>query len=364
MKSGFGDGAGATTVAPPFAQADKPGDAHTSGEETHAGICPNCHSLMLGPFCAHCGQPQNTHRRSLGKLVHEFLADILSFDSRILRTAWALMVRPGALTVAFFEGRTQRYVPAVRLYLFVSLFFFVILSFTHIALMQIVITSSPMPVHHDAGGGAFVVTDEGEKMPLRGAMATEKIHFETESKLIFFSPIGSLKSDLSAEARRQFDAEVMDLRVETGKTSTVKTVGETIQRLSNDPAALNGMVSEWIPRALFLLLPAFALLLAMVYRRQRRAFFFVDHLVFALNYHSFGFVLLLIVAGLKQTALSDRALWLLPCGLGLYLLAALRRCYRQNWFWTAFKAATVTSLYSIFLLTALTAVLILGVLYG
>lgn len=307
--------------------------------------CPNCHSLLLGPYCAQCGQPGNGHRRSLRKLLHELFADIVSFDSRILRTGWALLLRPGELTRAFQEGRMQRYVPAVRLYLFVSLFFFVILSACHIAVVQFVVTSAPI-----------------SPAPTTERNAT----FETETHAVFFSPIGSVKSELSSAVRRQFDAEMKkgSITIETGDKKVIReNLGEKIGRILNDPAALNGPLSEWIPRALFLLLPVFALLLAWLYRRPRGAYFFVDHLVFALNYHSFGFVLMLIVAGLKQTFLAERALWLLPLGLGVSFLVALRRCYRQNWFWTVLKGATAAVFYSFFLLTAGLVVLVLGVIY-
>ena len=83
---------------------------------------------MIGAYCAVCGQARDTHRRSVWGLIKVLVEDIVSFDSRILRTGWALVFKPGELASAFREGRTQRYVPALRLYLFVSLIFFLILS--------------------------------------------------------------------------------------------------------------------------------------------------------------------------------------------------------------------------------------------
>src|SRR5712671_372791 len=86
-----------------------------------AANCANCGKPLLVPYCALCGQPAHTHRRSVRSLVHDFVVDFVNFDSRILRTARALLFQPGELPAAFREGRTQRYVPAIRLYLFVSL---------------------------------------------------------------------------------------------------------------------------------------------------------------------------------------------------------------------------------------------------
>src|SRR6185295_13585777 len=101
------------------------------------GACANCGKPLLGAYCAVCGQPTSTHRRSIRALLHDFFVDIVNFDSRILRTMRALLFQPGELPAAFRQGRTQPYVPSIRLYLFVSLLFFILLSVTGIALIQI-----------------------------------------------------------------------------------------------------------------------------------------------------------------------------------------------------------------------------------
>ena len=99
--------------------------------------CGNCAAPVLGKYCGECGQAMDTHRRSVFHLLHDLLTDIASFDSRVLRTIRALFLQPGELPVAFREGRTQRYVPPIRLYLFVSLIFFLFLSVTNIAIFQL-----------------------------------------------------------------------------------------------------------------------------------------------------------------------------------------------------------------------------------
>ena len=92
-------------------------------------------------------------------------------------------------------------------------------------------------------------------------------------------------------------------------------------------------VAANLPRAFFLLLPLFALLLKLLYRRRR--LLYLDHLVFALHYHAFAFVILtlMILAGaarLPQPLLVPLvlALWL---WIFVYLLLALRRVYDDSW---------------------------------
>ncbi len=120
--------------------------------------------------------------------------------------------------------------------------------------------------------------------------------------------------------------------------------------LATDPAAINGPLTTWIPRALFILLPLFALVLAAFYWRQRRQFFFVDHLVFSLNMHTFGFALLLIAAGLAQFLPDEIVVVFAALVPAAYLFLAMKRFYRQSWFWTSAKFAGVGFIYALMIL--------------
>ena len=131
------------------------------------GHCANCNEPLLGPYCAVCGQARDTHRRSVHHLIADLVADLVSFDSRILRTARALLLKPGELALAYREGRTQPYVPSVRLYLFVSLIFFLVLSAAHIAIFQFSLNVTPEVWGKDAAGHVFLVKD-GVHTPMPG----------------------------------------------------------------------------------------------------------------------------------------------------------------------------------------------------
>ncbi len=70
---------------------------------TPAAECANCGAPLVGPYCAMCGQEPDIHRRTVASLAHDLISDIASFDSRILRTAKALLFKPGDLPLAFHE---------------------------------------------------------------------------------------------------------------------------------------------------------------------------------------------------------------------------------------------------------------------
>lgn len=325
--------------------------AELAGSALSGRACPNCGDTLAGRFCASCGQPLDTHRRSVKHLVKDLVKDIASFDSRVLQTVAALMLRPGELAMAFREGRTQRYVPPVRLYLFVSLIFFLVLSATNIAIFQFVMTAAQQNIVIDAGK-PYLVNGDGTRDPMPARYADGKAHFIFNSKIVFFAQPGSLHAELTPEQIKTLndglERAAAKEKKANGSGKIVNTTMATLNRLVKDPAALNGALTAWIPRALFLLVPLFALLMAAFYWRQRKSLYFVDHLVFSLGIHSFAFALLLAAAGIAQVVAGEVVLWGAVIVLAAYLLLAMKRFYSQAWFWTGAKFAAVSVLYTLF----------------
>jgi hypothetical protein len=345
------------------------------------GACANCKEPLLGPYCAVCGQPRDVHRRSMGRLLAGLVQDLISFDSRILRTARALVLRPGELPLAFHQGRTQPYVPAVRLYLFVSLLFFLTLSLTHLALVQfhlapatqsfqrapdgtvmLVVNGVAKPMsglHADARGHVFA---GGENVPVPGIKADGSVNTTLNLKPVFFLPIQNRKPVLSPDLRANLK-QMQDGSKDEGLF--VRTITGMVQTLAADPAALNGPLTEWLPRLLFLLLPLFATVLMLAYWKRRTKWFFVDHLVFSLNFHSFGFVALLAAAGLAQLLPAQVAGLITIGAVNVYLFAAMKRFYGDGWIRTAVKFAAVGFVYSVFiLLPAFAGLILASIFYG
>jgi len=91
--------------------------------------CENCHLPLSGPFCANCGQEADSKLKYFWVVIMHLLDDIFSFDSRASRTLFPLLTRPAFLTNEYFAGRRVHYVPPLRLYLFISIIFFLTLKF-------------------------------------------------------------------------------------------------------------------------------------------------------------------------------------------------------------------------------------------
>lgn len=305
--------------------------------------CTNCGAPLTGRFCAACGQLADSHRRSAGHLFRDFIKDVASFDSRILRASFALLFRPGELALAFREGRVQRYVPPVRLYLFVSLIFFLALEISHVAIIQFVmLKATPEGIFSAATerGGAGATPQHG----------SGQVNFSTN--VAFLQREGSLHSKLDPKALQQLQAHVERILTNTKGNAKddkgslfTRALMATSVKLAADPAALNGALTAWIPRVMVLLLPVFALVLAAFYWRQRQTLFFVDHLVFSLSFHSFAFAALLGAAAAAQFVADDVALIALLVLLSAYLLVAMKRFYGQSWLLTGLKWVSAWPVY-------------------
>jgi hypothetical protein len=336
------------------------------------GKCANCGHPLIGPYCAVCGQPHNTHRRSVGHLLHEFFKDIASFDSRILRTVRALLIQPGELPLAFREGRTQRYMPAVRLYLFVSLAFFLFLSLTGLAFVQFDMKADSVIFTHDKAGHVVKLQNgvrtvmPGLKSDAQGNITAASLHHAAipEMKadghsinatvttgILFFKPAGQVHSEITPAIRQTLEQVRKEALAEKEDAIwLVRGLYNVMLKLQTDPAALNRPLTVWIPRILFVLLPLFALLLAAFYRRRHKDFLFVDHLVFSLTVHSFAFVTLIFAAAAAQLISGDLTFFLTVLVLSAYFLISLRRFYGQNWAMTVLKSVSIAVIYAVFFL--------------
>ena len=324
--------------------------------------CPNCGAEFSGPYCARCGQERDTHRRTLGKLLGDFFEDILSFDSRILRTARALVLEPGELTRAFREGRLQSYVPPIRLYFFVTLLFFLILSVSGIAILKLEV------VPYDLSAQKLkeiqlkintAVKKAKADVPKGTDLHTNVVvpHVGFHSHVQFFAPIDTNPKPLSPKeekALKRMQADIALGRKLSHNSPTADWATTHVSRamiaMAHNPTAINGPLTTWIPRALFLLLPIFALLLAIFHWRQREHYYFVDHLVFSLNVHSFAFVVLIAAVWLAQVASGGTVGWFALLAVGLYLFIAMKRFYRQGWAITVTKFAFLSFIYATFFL--------------
>ena len=98
---------------------------------------------------------------------------------------------------------------------------------------------------------------------------------------------------------------------------------------------------------------------------MRKRFFFVDHLVFSLNMHTFAFAALMVAAAAAQFVSGGWVAALTVLMLTLYLFFAMKRFYGQSWARTGLKFVGIGVIYTLlFLGPALAAAVIASVVSG
>jgi hypothetical protein len=125
------------------------GDANgrAAPPEAGAGACPSCGAALAGDYCQACGEKRPGAR---DLTVRHFVADtakeVTSLDSKLFRTLWALLFRPGHLTNEWVAGRRVPYLKPLNLCLgifAVSLFVYTASKSVNVFDIRYIIESEP-----------------------------------------------------------------------------------------------------------------------------------------------------------------------------------------------------------------------------
>ena len=244
--------------------------------------CLNCGTNIQLTYCPECGQPEIDSDPTFRELLHELAEEFLHWDGKLATTARLLVLKPGALTIEYLAGRRVRYISPLRVYLTCSLLFFFLSSVI------------PRPAEIRVQGRA-VTTQVG---PLTIG--------ETDS----LATTASLDS-LAKHGRW-----------------VGRVWGRHFANAMRNRGALSASVTSWIPKAMFILVPLFAALVMVAFRRSRRRF--PQHLAFALHAHAFLFLLLSVALVRRLTpsvAVQIVAQGIILVATLVYVVKAMRNVY-------------------------------------
>jgi hypothetical protein len=348
--------------------------------------CLNCGEVLTGQHCAHCGQRAKVRVLSLWDMTKDLLGDFIDWDARIWRTLRPLAFSPGKLTQDYLRGRRASYTPPFRMYVILSVAFFLVAS----------LGSDPgadLRFDIDDKGAANLKLSADEPAPASAPTASG----ETSSPAAKSSRTPAAAAP--APVARKLDAETSRLiesilkrmpekdraqaRVELSKKLATVPEAElgTFKKLANDPCSnqdlkinISGFGKDYeprlrqacskiwndtpsfgralfqnIPKMMFIFLPLIAVVMYVLYIGSGR--YYVEHLLFVVHYHAFfflgGLAFLLVERlswlgpGTRFAAAADTAANLLMavflCYAPIYLFVAMRRVYGQGRFVTFAK---------------------------
>lgn len=345
----------------------------TAGSGSESRGCANCGHDVVGDYCAACGQQVAPFLRPIHHLGREVMADYFGFDGKLWRTIVPLLFRPGLLTREYLEGRRNRYVRPVRLYLTASvLLFFLISIFPDGSSIR-----GLFEIEHDrvAGGAASL---DGEAEALVEVEAEIVALDSTRARLVLERDSlrqGLLVGTSATVADEIASADSVGERgFWDGFGEAMGRKGERVGEMGEEGAKqwfVDAFTSN-MPKAMFVLLPLFALLLKLLFVRHRR--YYGEHLVFALHIHAFSFVVFTCLTALQAATgtteqLTGSLRWLvggsvlmLVAWAPAYVLVALKRVYEQGWIKTTLKWAALMATYFVALTLAVVGVVVLAFL--
>ena len=280
--------------------------------------CQNCGYRDRGNFCSNCGQSFAALNRPLKDIMAE-VGDIVNLDSRIIRSIFPFLFKPGFLTREYLAGKRKKYMSPFRLYLLMSLLFFFLAQSTSKKITE-------------AGDNWLQIKEDTTDAVIRDdSLAIELLKNDS----IFMADIDSTSTNKSirkAKRRKRLREGAIDAL--TNKTIFLQNFYRTISYV------------------LFLLMPVFALLLKLLYVRRR--VFYIEHLMFSINMHSFMllvFSMMIILSQiLKENSQYAAFMFIL---VPVYFTAGMKRFYQQALLKIILKEMILGGIYTIILLASL-----------
>jgi len=327
--------------------------------------CKNCDDSFDTSFnyCPNCGQ-ETADNLTFGVLFSNTISNYFSIDARFFRSFVPLMTKPGVLARRFVDGKRLSYLHPAQFYLFISVVFFFIFSFSI----------------RKADNELSKVLDKGFDKEIK----LDSLQFQKDSLAIQKAKEALLNSEVMAEVSDK-DLQALDSVIANTKQGTNLSFGfsrqvldsliaidapqsEQLKAMGMDEDA-NGFARRFyvqmlkfykqrgggilqtlydtIPIAMFFMLPLFAVLLKIFYWRRAT---FAHHMVFSFYFFTFLFTAFCIM--ILANNLIEIPGWiefLVILSFIVYLILALRNFYESSWLGAIFKANLISFVYMIFI---------------
>ena len=283
--------------------------------------CLNCGTRLRGQYCGHCGQRSRSRLIRLWELISDAFGDLFEIDSRLWQTLVPLLTRPGRLTYDYLQGRRARFMPPFRMYLVMSLIFFVVAFFDP----------------REELGILFEPPTESESLAAEDAAS--------RSPIVEFDDDDEDEGSDDDEDDCVIDKSDVDYMPEfLARRFTVERMTRVCERITADEGkSLTAKVLDSVPTALIVLLPLMALVQKALHPLSRR--YYVEHLLFFVHFHAFVFLVLTLQILFTRLAESfgipDGTIAVIIAAVCLYILiylfVAMRKVYGQGRFVTFLK---------------------------
>jgi hypothetical protein len=252
--------------------------------------CLNCSQALGQPrpnFCPACGQETNVKAPRIREFMQQWGGAYFATEGALWRTLKLLFFQPGELTSQYLAGRRKHYVLPLRLYLSISVIMLVLIRLS--------------------GSANFASMDDpdvADALPDRPAAVTLELGFGSA---------GVQDGQFYCTGLAPWICKRLQKRLDVSTKVMVQQMRIVTERVASNAGAM-----------MFVLMPAFALGLRLLYRN--RSLHYTEHLVFALHVHTFWS---LVVACMLVE--WEPVIWAGMFVIPSYAVLAMRHVYGGRW---------------------------------
>jgi hypothetical protein len=374
--------------------------------------CLNCGHLldMSDKYCPSCSQANSIKKLTLKDFFDEFLSNLVNYDSKLLATLYAMLIKPGTITKDYIKGRRISYTNPFRFLLTLAFLYFLMVSYggafssiddlkldekmrqtgplsfsfdddktaeeikndsikveegldNLFSSLDSIKTNNP-EIDNNISGldslGYYIKQGEQKKRKNDSLMDAnprayyKKIQADSDSGLLskmkfFFLMIRRDSISSYADAKAKYDID------DSWNTKLAFNASKSSLRAWRQPGTwLNDTISK-LPFVIFFFLPIFTIFIYVVYIRKK--YTYTDHLIFSFHNQSLLFILLILSWVIDSIFdWSTSGIFLLI--FGIYLFQAMRKFYGQGFFKTSIKYLFLNT---VFTFLAIITVLLLGI---
>jgi hypothetical protein len=265
--------------------------------------CLDCGAAVTNSYCSVCGQETKLHVASAREFIHEFVTHYVAIEGKLWKTLRHLILRPGQLTRDYIDGKRQRYVNPLRLFLTFSIIFFAAMKLTGADIIQL-----------DEQVSARQVVTSVDRIP--GAVGDDVRRDITRD----FAKGMAAAQDKNKEENELFEVQLRK------KYPALAAKYDKFKKLDRQgkQAAIGQAFYRYAPYAIFLLMPVFAMYLKLLYLGTGRRY--GEHLLFALHSNAFAYFQLTMAMLVGEGFIR----FLLMTWMAIYLPMAMQRVYGGN----------------------------------
>jgi hypothetical protein len=321
--------------------------------------CLNCGTILEGKFCHNCGQENLQMKESFGHMMNHAISDYFHFDYQFFHTLKPLILQPGKLTNEYMTGHRAAYLHPVKMYIFISIVYFLLLFQNNPNAVTIptqhakpvnsakILDSVSREINKDSTLTGFEKTIIQKSIKNNGNVTVDKKG--NVSVTIGPNPDGfSLFSDPSTQKDTSYQQYLNDQKL----LPEVKRDGIFVRGIKKRSIIYKQKYGSrakevfWeefkhnVPKMMFLMLPLFALILKVAFRKNHKLY--VEHMIYSFHLHCFLFLFLAMVMLVEMPFPTGWHLnpWIdtiTALFIIWYIYKSLRVVYHRSWYRTISK---------------------------